>query len=86
MDSVTSTGKACRWSKEEVSTLIRLVTQSIGIIKGKFSQSLTNDDKNKCWDSITEKETTTENIAGRGKRPRWNNRRTIRGERGWFIY
>ncbi|XP_071143901.1 nuclear apoptosis-inducing factor 1-like isoform X1 [Mytilus edulis] len=54
MDSIAGTGKAIRWSKEEVSTLVTLVTGSIDIIKGKFSPGLSSSDKTKCWNSITE--------------------------------
>jgi len=46
-------GKAPRWSKEEVSTLVYLVTENASVIKGKFTQSLTSSDTNHCWEMIT---------------------------------
>ncbi|CAC5407050.1 unnamed protein product [Mytilus coruscus] len=48
------TGKATRWTKEEINILINLVTENIDVIKGKFSPTLTSNNKHKCWESNVE--------------------------------
>ena len=39
-------GKALRWNKEKISTLIRLMTEKSTIIKRKFTPSLTSSNTN----------------------------------------
>ncbi|XP_052677538.1 uncharacterized protein LOC128158646 [Crassostrea angulata] len=41
------------WSNEEIEVLVQGVTDNIRLIKGKFTPSITNEAKNRCWVEIT---------------------------------
>ncbi|XP_021341239.1 uncharacterized protein LOC110442115 [Mizuhopecten yessoensis] len=41
------------WSNDEMEALAQAVASNIKVVKGKFTPSLTNDMKNKCWLEIT---------------------------------
>lgn len=44
------------WSNEEIEVLVQCVTDNIRLIKGKFTPSITNEAKNRCWVEITSQE------------------------------
>lgn len=48
------TGKATRWTKEEINILVPLATESMALMKEKCSPTLTSNIKNKCLESIVE--------------------------------
>ncbi|CAC5410616.1 unnamed protein product [Mytilus coruscus] len=42
------------WTEAELDALSKGVAENINMVKGKFSPSVTNDSKNRCWATITQ--------------------------------
>ncbi|CAC5383492.1 unnamed protein product [Mytilus coruscus] len=43
------------WTEAELDALSKGVAENINMVKGKFSPSVTNDFKNRCWATITQR-------------------------------
>ncbi|XP_061196792.1 uncharacterized protein LOC133205066 [Saccostrea echinata] len=52
------------WTNAEIEVLVQAVTDNIKLVKGKFTPSITNEVKNRCWAEITSHATAEANIVG----------------------
>ncbi|CAC5376995.1 unnamed protein product [Mytilus coruscus] len=52
---VNENKKKPNWTESELNALTDGISANISLLKGKFSLSVTNEAKNKCWAGITER-------------------------------
>jgi hypothetical protein len=55
METSVTVRRKPNWTAAELEMVAQAVSENIGTLRAKFSMSLTNDIKNKCWVRITER-------------------------------